>query len=182
MDGVNSSEFFDSRYRVFRRDRNTSTSIKSDGGGVLIAVAKSSFVGTPINRDSWQTSSCEDVWVTVKTKNHNLHICCVYLEPNCETNKFSEYLNNLENIRQRNPGDSFLVCGDFNLPDFPSFKFNPGNPSKGSNLLKTVNFCNLTQFNLIENANGRILDLVLSTSNVKVNLKSLGHYLKQNKL
>lgn len=61
-DSVNSSELFDDRYNVYRRDRVVNKlSKKKDGGGVLIAVTKK-LCSKHIN--NWQ-SECEDLWVVV---------------------------------------------------------------------------------------------------------------------
>lgn len=57
-ENVFDSEIFDSRYKIFRRDRRLGTfSAGEEGGGVLIAVHKS------IN--AYRNASFEDLWVTL---------------------------------------------------------------------------------------------------------------------
>lgn len=54
-------ELFDTRYNVVRRDRYESSSHKSEGGGVLVALKKSLRF---IRQISWD-SEVEDLWIII---------------------------------------------------------------------------------------------------------------------
>lgn len=75
------SELFDSRYIVYRRDRESSCfHAGKEDGGVLVAVLNShkSF------RLSNLESNCEDLWICIEPKaktSEALYICTAYLPP-----------------------------------------------------------------------------------------------------
>lgn len=114
-EGVSSSELFDDRYIVYRRDRASSGfHYNKIGGGVLIAVNK--------KLDSRQhknfESSGEDLWVSVDILNCNkkkdkLLICAIYLPPPVKTHILETFIHNsnqvLDNFNNK------LILGDFNL-------------------------------------------------------------------
>lgn len=74
---VHNGEIFDNRYLVFRRDRESSSSLRSDGGGSIIAINKN-FSSYCFRRNEWE-SSTEDVWITVIKNGKKCHMCCVYI-------------------------------------------------------------------------------------------------------
>lgn len=60
LDGISSSEIFDDRYIVWRRDRDYGATGQTRGGGVLIAVCRElSVVSQPLF-----LSSAEDLWLS----------------------------------------------------------------------------------------------------------------------
>lgn len=89
-------EFIDSRYVVYRRDRQSSKSSKSEGGGVMIAVSRD-IVSARVR--NWETD-LEDLWVTLKIKNGNsttsFAICAVYLPPPAKLETQQQFLNNAD--------------------------------------------------------------------------------------
>lgn len=87
---INSSELFDSRYVVYRRDRDNCSTGQKLRGGVLLAIRRDIFM---FERLHWR-SSAEDIWVTVNqslgrpNNINNNHICMLYL---CDENKGHSY-------------------------------------------------------------------------------------------
>lgn len=163
---ISDSEVLSCDFSVVRRDRSAQTSGKMDGGGVLIAI-KDNFEYV-VNSD-W-CSDAEDVWVTLSTTDGNkiskLHICCVYIPPGNVT-ALNYFLDKLYYLHSFVKDGNFLICGDFNLPHIrwansgdsvPSNSYN--NPS--NDLIDCLSYCNLFQYNKVENHNNRILDLILS--------------------
>lgn len=162
---VLSSELFDDRYVVYRRDRETAGfhSYK-DGGGVLIAVS------TKINSvriDNWQ-SKCEDLWVTIDIstshKYRQLALCAVYLPPPLSLPTIDHFIEHCNCVFETT-NIPICIIGDFNMA---KIDWSPGavNCSLQNTCLRLLEFTNvnrLTQYNTVKNSSERILDLVLST-------------------
>lgn len=163
-------EFIDSRYVVYRRDRQSSKSSKSEGGGVMIAVSRD-IVSARVH--NWETD-LEDLWVTLKIKNGNsttsFAICAVYLPPPAKLETQQQFLNNADLVLSH--VDNAIVLGDFNLnfinwtPRANCSYMMPSNYNKtlGYSLIDFMSLNNLYQFNNILNADGKMLDLVLTNS------------------
>ncbi|KAH9632036.1 hypothetical protein HF086_005367 [Spodoptera exigua] len=82
-------------------------------------------IPTPDVRSNWM-SSAEDLWVTIKYKsndrNYNqLNLCVVYLCHEHLGNSYDSQLRNLTNslssIIKENPDETFVLMGDFNMPN-----------------------------------------------------------------
>ena len=169
-DDIHSSELFDDRYCVYRRDRCSRFKErfgKGYGGGVLVAVRKDIIVET---RPGWHTS-VEDIWLCLKFKKFFLNICLVYLPSYIPEDLFCTFIDNTESILlQTNITHSTLLLGDFNLPNISwsnnnSFSFDSsGGDSKYRHFCDFVTRNNLLQCNNLINHNGKILDLVLLNS------------------
>ena len=162
--GIYDTELFDlDKYNLFRRDRETSASTKQDGGGVLIAT-RTELGATIIPEFS---SEAEDIWVHINLGYKNLYVCCVYLPPGdkyvclCFTSKLEWVSSHL--------GDNIiLVCGDMNCSTVnweqtKNYLFlSPSNvPNEYSDLIDTLSFSGLMQFNHLKNNINRTLDLIL---------------------
>ena len=168
---VHDGEFMDGRYNVFRRDRETSHSVKQSGGGVLIAVKRNINAFRQIQ---WE-SGAEDVWLSILPSESGesvLHICLCYLPPDLPLADLIIFYRGCQSvIGDSNLEDNFLLLGDFNTPNVAWEKQNdvaglaPCNPldRKATLLVETVSTCNLTQFLAIPNKKGRLLDLVFAT-------------------
>jgi Reverse transcriptase (RNA-dependent DNA polymerase) len=160
-DGIYNRELFDKRYAVFRRDRDTSKSAKKDGGGVCIAIKKDSTYLT-FNNTAWQCDEIEDIWVTLisKVNNQRLHINTAYIPGIVSAKCLKSFTHSVINIINSNPGDSFLLMGDYNVPNFGRLTLT----EKVDLLNEMAASCNLEQKNNIksrdESANQ--LDLVFT--------------------
>jgi hypothetical protein len=179
FDGISDSELFDDRYLVWRVDRDYSRTNQRYGGGVLLAVRKEL---TALGRPDWH-SSAEDVWVTILTgpRNNrlNINICTLYLCSEHNGNSFNtqlnKFTNKLNDIMISAPNDIFIVLGDFNLPNLDWHLLSNGliepRGLAGETqifLFDTLNQHNLDQFNLVRNANNRILDLAFSNQPLSI--------------
>lgn len=113
---ISDNELFDSRYIVYRRDRESSGfHTKKEGGGVLVAVSKR--LGS-VRLFSYE-SDCEDVWVKLdvkdaKSKTNSLYICGVYIPPPVQKHILEHFFNNASSILGNHSGHT-LILGDFNL-------------------------------------------------------------------
>lgn len=162
---VSSSELFDDRYVVYRRDRETTGSQSNkEGGGVLIAVHRkfnSSLVA------HWQ-SKCEDLWVTVEIStshaSRQMALCALYLPPPVCLSNLDHFIEHCNKVLD-STDIPICVFGDFNLGkiDWDSRDGNVSLPRTCQNLLDFINVSQLVQYNRVKNCNGRILDLILST-------------------
>lgn len=120
VDSIVDSELFDSRYMVWRRDRNYSFTEQVKGGGVLIATRRELCV-TP---QSIFHSTAEDLWLTVSFGTCSgfmkLNICVLYLCQQKNGLSFSQQLYNyctqLNKIVLTYSDDRYLVVGDFKIP------------------------------------------------------------------
>lgn len=163
---VSDNEFIDSRYSVFRCDRNRTISLKKDGGGVLIAILKefrpSRLALSP------PLSLPEHTIIKIPTyDNKFLLICATYLPPNTVESIYDNFINSLSCLVDDPCMEQIILAGDFNLPELSWVNASSymicspnSNYSKTSRLL--LNFCsqlNMHQFNNLTNCNGRILDL-----------------------
>lgn len=183
VDDIFSSEMFDGRYMVLRRDRDYSRTAQQRGGGVLIAVRSELAV---VERRDW-CCSAEDIWVSLVLKRsrpaitYKLHICALYL---CNQNLGNSYNDQLHNFADNmthliltHPVDKFIILGDFNFGSRVDWMVNDGgNEMISQNVtcqhlsefFDAVITSNLSQYNGERNINGRILDLVFSNDFVNV--------------
>lgn len=155
LSSITSSELFDDRYTVYRRDRTTTVlNTKSIGGGVLIAVSNKFTSKRYIN---WE-SCCEDLWVVVELKTSgtvlNLALCALYLPPPVNKAKLEHYIISCNKILESTLFDNLAIVGDFNVSgvncNIKSLK-TPKNPSKIQILAQFCNENNLKQCNAILN-------------------------------
>lgn len=177
---IHNSELFDDRYLVWRRDRNYLVTRQSQGGGVLLAVRRDI---SAVEQPAW-CCSAEDIWVSLFIKNKDrsirkIHLCVVYLIKENEGNSFNDQLvnftNNLSQIVDANPHDTFIIMGDFNFTYIDWFlernSLQPTGISGNAQIsfFDVLSECNLRQFNSCRNViNNRILDYVLCSSDISV--------------
>lgn len=169
-----SSQIFGSNYDVFRTDRSPNNSLKSSGGGVLIAVQRH-LKAQLIDCNSWE--SVEQVWVMLKLAGYSLFLCAVYLPPDRTRDRtlIDAHCDSVKEITSRaHPADEIVIIGDFNFPGLrwssASDGFLYANPvlssfHDGINcLLDSYSVSLLRQINPIKNENGRSLDLCFVSS------------------
>lgn len=144
---VYDGESIDDRYHVFRRDRESSSSAKQSGGGVLVAIRNHINI---IRQSSWE-SRVEDIWLTIMPHNSNevsLHLCLCYLPPDLPLDDITAFHYNSQRvILDSTDGGDFLILGDFNTPNITWEKYSavsavlsPSNPQgrKAVMLLETM--------------------------------------------
>lgn len=158
-DGITKSETFSSQYTVYRRDRED-----REGGGVLIAIKSD----RNFQKRKWNTAECEDLWISVRYRNYNIHICCVYLIPQCPYDDFYMFIENVEKRMTNNENDRFLIVGDFNMPNLTSSKKSARDGSKLKTLQDFIKDFEMRQCNRGRNDNYRTLDLVLCNATISV--------------
>lgn len=184
-DKINSEEYFDNYYTVYRHDRCCTISEKNKGGGILVAVRadfKSEFVSLSF------TNIVEQLCVKLTfANNYTIFIVTSYIPP---CSDFETYRYHLDNIQYLLDGldlnQYVLVFGDFNLPNI--------NWNFEDNILLPYNIINdideyvtgffllnsLNQYNSFRNDIGRILDLIFSNDFIKVSCNLAGSPVSQN--
>jgi hypothetical protein len=166
-------EIFDSRYCVFRRDRNVLSSHKKSGGGVLIAVRRIFDV------EELETASgdrLEHVCVRLQCSGGRFFISAVYLAPDVGEAAYDLFVRDIELIVGKSQlTDRILILGDFNLPkivwmDFEDFGLSPLGVSTDleANLIDGLTNCDLKQLNSIPNQFDVFLDLIFSNASSDV--------------
>lgn len=177
IDEIEDSQLFNENYTVHRRDRNRELTGLSMGGGCLVAINRL-ISNTRI--PEWE-NECpfENVWISVNKNKSNskIYINTVYIPPNSNLSAHDDYFDHITQKVNTAPPDSlFIILGDFNMSSITWF--NMGNYCEAfdfsgniaSGLINMINLTNMTQRNSVSNAQGRILDLLLSnipTINVK---------------
>lgn len=179
---VLNSEFIDSRYQVYRRDRTHSEFYsKVDGGGLLIAVRKEIMS----RRMADSESSCDDLWVEVELIDgkivKKIGICAVYTVCSSSPMKLKELNTFLDNTSEvACLLDDIIVIGDFNMRFLTWSKAqnadcmvaNNYNSELGYALHDFIAITGLNQKNSVLNSENRMLDLVLTNLSCKVSQSS----------
>ncbi|XP_045446715.1 uncharacterized protein LOC123654902 [Melitaea cinxia] len=175
LSGIYDQEIFDSRYTVYRCDRDYETRGDHLGGGVLIALRRELQVYS-FSTVSMPGAAAEAIELCVDLKSSNkserLHIFCGYF-PHCPRH-FDSLLHFFESVSDvivNNPDDDFFILGDFNISsaqwtsaDHAPYMTN--STINGDHLVQAlqgfISFTDLRQYNHIFNTKNRILDLVFS--------------------
>jgi hypothetical protein len=160
---ITDSEVFDNRFLVYRCDRELGVnSVKSTGGGVVIAVKKY------FRSERFVTANkCEEVWIRVSLDGMNLFISGVYLPHTAPDELCGHHIESVEKVcGSLNPNDLVLVCGDFNLTNvnwaMRDGNFLPSNVTtrRESIIIDGMAACDMGQVNPHANQYGVFLDLV----------------------
>jgi hypothetical protein len=185
-DSFYSAEYFDGSYDVFRCDRNPEASGQFRGGGVVIAVRRelcARDVSPAGDALRGRSAHSEELWVSVQLRDPsrisrasaalvagppNLLIVCSYV-PHGVYHEYtlSSFYDQIINVIQARPTDSYLVLGDLNVTNAEWYHDSAINSLniKFSNcplVSLTKDFMNLSslgQYNLEHNVNNRLLDL-----------------------
>lgn len=145
---IHENLFIDSRYSVYRCDRDRDATGKKDGSGVLVAVRRGLAVHRlplplppPAPRNSLSPTSLTNLAGTnaippivdyviiefVNEKNNLRHIlCALYLPPNQPYSTYKLFFNTLQKIFTSNNVASFYLLGDFNIPTLDWLMDNKG--------------------------------------------------------
>lgn len=166
---------FDCRlYNVFRKDRCSSTTGLSKGGGVLVAV-RASFPSTQIELSSDVNSEqrnydIDQIIIKILVdKSQEIFISASYIPPLSPVEVYKAHINNCCTIlSNRSDSQNVIIVGDFNLPnvkwsyDSDINQLIPYQVSSESEceVLDTCAEFNLNQINDVYNENNRLLDLI----------------------
>lgn len=170
---IRNRDIFDSRYDVFRRDRNLANTDKQTGGGVLIAVKKDAemnaenlgkefFTGFKLKR----MCTFEDLWIKIEVGWRQLFLGLVYFPPKSKGSLYDYILKKARFVKDRPGQNDLMVLGDFNRPNFLECKRATGDSlTIDQNIIEEFQSCGLDQVNDFRNCSGRVLDLVFLNDN-----------------
>lgn len=175
------NELIDSRYVLFRCDRDREATGRRDGGGVLVAVLRSiatsarARIVTPPPPPPPATTSLPAAIIDYVTIQLDFGLklytfSAVYIPPNQKDNIYFTYFSYLQNVFECATDTSNFIIGDFNMPSLDwCNKDKYMQPIPVSSTSRTANLMNdfllLTnsfQFNHIRNKSKKILDLFIS--------------------
>jgi hypothetical protein len=174
--GIHSSELGIPGFNVYRKDRSGETSTKSRGGGVLIAVRKR-FKSKQI---MLKRDDVEQIFVVINSSKEKIVFGCVYIPPLSPAVVYEHHFSEIEHIRALIPDATFIIAGDFNLPNLKWQREYPDHPLRGERLefsdveravVEGQHFHDLYQVNYVTNVNGRSLDLVF-TDDISVSVET----------
>uniref|UniRef100_A0A6P7GR75 WASH complex subunit 1 n=1 Tax=Diabrotica virgifera virgifera TaxID=50390 RepID=A0A6P7GR75_DIAVI len=111
-----------SDFNVYRHYSDTQTSLKTRGGGVLIATHKRlhSMMVKPID------SSVEHVFAQVMCATRKLLIDAVYFPPRSSGSLYEEHSTCILDLADRFSDCEFCICGDYNLPEASWYNLSDG--------------------------------------------------------
>ncbi|KAJ2939092.1 hypothetical protein O0L34_g10280 [Tuta absoluta] len=138
-------------WTLLRRDR-----CGRDGGGVLLA-ARAPLLLERLPR--YETSSCEDLWARFSFEGHSIYVCVIYIPPRSSDDHYMTWFHGVENVCSLLSPSKILVFGDLNLYSAST------NVNNYYHCFSTL--CNLEQYNEIRNSNDRILDVVLTSLDLR---------------
>jgi len=111
---IASSEYFDSNYNVFRRDRYEGTQSTNTGGGVLTAVS-SKFVCDAVPLVTSNNIECLCVKI-ILNRNSNVYIYNAYIPPSSSAVIYESHFDAIQRVHDMcTQSDIVLVVGDFNI-------------------------------------------------------------------
>lgn len=156
-------------YEVYKKNRTSETSVKKEGGGVLIAVRKDLV----LNEVTWCDEKLECVCVNLSVNNVIISICVCYFAKPHRHEYFLFFCEFINKIKLKWPSRKICVLGDFNLPGL-RWNNSKGNICVegrqsiieerriGNTLLEYLNLLHLSYAECPTNNNGNVLDLVFS--------------------
>lgn len=148
------------KYSIYRCDRNLENTKKKSGGGVLLGVSDR-FSSSPLSRSS---NGFEQLFVriSINPRGRNkgsIIVGLVYIPPSSSSSFFSSHFDEVERLRVLYPDDSFIILGDYNLPELKWDVEQQECSTPRSGLF--IDLISYHQLNQVRNELGRILDLVL---------------------
>lgn len=176
--GINNNEFIDTRYNVYRNDRNLAASNKSDGGGVLVATLKTlratlGLAVTLLTAPLTLPPTIDHVLLHLQVGDFCFILSAIYMPPRTPNDAYNTYFNFIHDYLQITNINNFCLIGDFNLPTFEWHTSGARmEPLPGGNqippncyLSNFMNFYNYTQLNTFKNSMNRLLDLCVTNIN-----------------
>jgi len=162
-------------YNIYRYDRCSNTSDCLRGGGVLIGIRKdfsSKLITVP-------DINVEHLFVEFSSGASRFLTCCVYFPPLSPSLLYERFMSNVESVIQQYPNHTFVISGDFNLPEISWSNDSNGLTYTYSSSLRApcvpeiFAFNGFFQKNSVFNTQGSILDLVFSNSDSVIVNESL---------
>lgn len=176
---------------VHRCDRNLANTSKRShgvvrnkrgGGGVLLAVRDDAVFSSDKISSSSQHFEQLFIRVTVVTKDSGKKffiIGVIYLPPDSPSQLYTSHFEEVERLRTLYPNDTYLLLGDYNLPELSWSMDTPPvcSEPRGYTLLDSVSFLDFKQVNFLRNSMGRTLDLVLTSSSHECSIEVCDSFL-----
>lgn len=172
-------EYFCDKFSVFRCDRSLANSVKSSGGGTLLAIKKNdNYSIEKINLDEY----CDIEIVGAKLVLSNgkcIFVFCVYIPPSRSNNRLA-YDRVVMAVKTSGitDNDILIILGDFNLPNIKYSQSNdnkliPHNfkPSFTADFFCDLNAIGLKQLNNVKNHSRNILDLIFVNDELDYDLQ-----------
>lgn len=155
-------------FNIFRLDRNFSTSEKSRGGGIIIAVNKRYNAHTILCK----VDNVEHLFVSVSTSFGKFVLGGVYIPPNSPLEVYQAHCDALDDLNLDYKDSDIIIAGDYNLPGIKWSKDGLNSEAFCSKriydsaflLAESCAFLNCTQINSIPNSRNIFLDLVFSNT------------------
>lgn len=174
--GILDNEYIDSRYRVFRCDRDRTGSGKLDGGGVLVAVRRElpASVRRGPSGDILAPSPASPHVDHVLLELRARYYCCLlsasYIPPGLNADIYESHLNYLSSHFQSTDIENIIALGDYNLPTLEWRDCNthmepiiqPSQCLSNKHLIDFISSTSTLQFNNILNSDNRLLDLFMT--------------------
>ena len=156
--GISSSELFPNQFNVFRCDRQY-----SKGGGTLIAVNTTRISVQPLNLVS-PVQQIDLVGVRVFLKKDGMLIITIYIPPGLPISCYEQMFEYLENTVDFS--EPILIIGDFNIPELIECEIGTRTTQMFNIYSHFLSLNDLKQRNKVCNSFSKLLDLVLSTDSL----------------
>lgn len=175
LPGIFDSELFDSRYVIYRMDRDYDRHGTTRGGGTLIAVRRGLRADLRTVRPLPSLADTEITSINISlAKTGNTKIikifCCYFLQSANQELSEQTFFDYVSDLSIDEPENEYIIVGDFNIRD-ASWSLNQEsemtlcNPYTNKLVTQLHNFLSFTgwaQYNNVSNLNNRYLDLVIS--------------------
>lgn len=120
LPGIFDSELFDSRYGVYRTDRDYESHGTTMGGGTLIAVRHGLSVDMRTMRPLPSLADTEITSVRINLDQsrspRNLCIfCCYFLQSKNQEASEHKFFSYISDLGLDSPNDEYIIVGDFNI-------------------------------------------------------------------
>lgn len=160
-----SSEYFDTSFNAFRKDRCDTGSQFHRGGGVLIA-SHTKFKSSEIQLSEADNMECICLKININSR-VNIYVYAAYIPPNSSEDVYKMHTSIINNIPAKS-SDTVLILGDFNIPNaewtLDQHVMVPIaiRPDYAAEFVRSMTEKGLCQINGIRNEQHNLLDLVFT--------------------